>query len=46
MDGTNQANAMISVRVSSRAATGTYTLEVKGSGTGVNRNAFLGVTVQ
>jgi hypothetical protein len=46
LDGTNPANATISVQVSSRAATGAYTLEIKGSGTGVNRNAFIGLTVQ
>jgi len=46
LDGTNPASTTVSVQVSPSAVTGAYTLEVKGSGAGVNRNLFLGLTVQ
>lgn len=46
LDGTNPAGTTISVKVSSKAATGAYALQVNGSGSGVNRNAFVGLTVQ
>lgn len=46
MDGTNPASTAVSVQVSRSAATGAYTLQINGSGTGVNRNVFLGLTVQ
>ncbi|MGC9952626.1 MAG: GH25 family lysozyme [Bryobacteraceae bacterium] len=46
LDGTNPSSTTISLQVSSNAATGAFTREVNGNGGGVNRNLFLGLTVQ